>query len=310
MEKEIYDLTVIIPHYNMPDSLRRLLDSIGYDEKIQVIVVDDYSNTYLSELAACQAEYDYVDFAQTAEGKKGAGAARNTGLTHALGKWILFADSDDLFLGGWKDVIYRYIDSDYDLVYFKPYSLKEDGSASKRHEPYARLVDNYLSSAYGGEEKIRGRFTVPWSKMVRASLIRENSILFDEVFYSADVMFSAKAGCLAKKITANPASYYCIVDRDDSMSRTKSDEVYCQRLRIYCERERFIKAHMTKEQFRAYGGMCFLYSVAGALKKGYGWKTIRVMYILFREYRIPFAVFNYNKYFGRILSLTRKDGKG
>ena len=97
-----------------------------------------------------------------------------------IGKWILFADSDDLFLGGWKDVIYRYIDSDYDLVYFKPYSLKEDGSASKRHEPYARLVDNYLSSAYGGEEKIRGRFTVPWSKMVRASLIRENSILFDD----------------------------------------------------------------------------------------------------------------------------------
>ena len=39
------DITIIIPHYNSPDTLRRLLDSIGYDTRIQVVVVDDNSTT-------------------------------------------------------------------------------------------------------------------------------------------------------------------------------------------------------------------------------------------------------------------------
>ena len=70
-----------------------------------------------------------------------------------------------------------------------------------------------------------------------------------------------------------------------------------------------MKAHMTKEQFRAYGGMCFLYSVIDALRKGYGWKTVREMRKLFREYSIPFAIFNYNKYLDRIFSVSKKHDK-
>ena len=291
-----YDLTVIIPHFNAPGDLRLLLESIGVREEVQVIVVDDFSDQYLAELYECKAAFDHVLFLQTEKGKKGAGAARNTGLGRAEGEWLLFADCDDVFLPGWYEVISPYMESGCDLVYFAPVSKRRDGFGSNRHERYRKLIDGYLSSCYGGEERLRGRFSVPWSKLVRASLVFEHGIRFDEVFYSADVMFSAKVGYFAKTIAADTTPIYCIIDHDDSMSRTRSGEVYCRRQQIYCRRECFLRARLSREQFNAFGRMSFLYSAAEALRKGYGWKSVIEMAHIYRKYRIPFAVFNYRKY--------------
>lgn len=41
--KPIY--SIIIPHYNIPDLLQRLLDSIPQREDIEIIVVDDNSSS-------------------------------------------------------------------------------------------------------------------------------------------------------------------------------------------------------------------------------------------------------------------------
>lgn len=38
----------------------------------------------------------HIELFLTKEGR-GAGYARNTGLSHAKGKWIIFADADDFF---------------------------------------------------------------------------------------------------------------------------------------------------------------------------------------------------------------------
>ena len=294
------DLTVIIPHYNDPDALSRLLDSIGCHNSVQIIVVDDGSDRFLNELAACRIKYGHVLFLQTAPGKKGAGAARNTGLSQAAGRWLLFADSDDIFLADWLEVVSPYLASDYDAVYFAPVSEKRDGTPSKRHERYEKLVDNYLSFCYGGEEKLRGSFTAPWSKLIRASLIDKHRIQFDEVFYSADVMFSAKVGYYAEKITADKTPYYCIIEHDDSMSRTKTGDVYCKRLRIYCQRDAFFRMRWTKKQFNAYGGLCFVSSMKDVLKSGYDWRTVAAMWKIYKEYDIPFISVNYGKHADRI----------
>ena len=239
-------------------------------------------------------------FLQTEPGKKGAGAARNTGMRRALGKWLLFADADDLFLPAWYEVIGPYLESDFDVVCFSPVSRRRDGTESKRHERYARLVRNYLSSSYGGEEQLRGRFSAPWSKLIRTDLVTDHHIRFDEVFYSADVMFSAKVGYYAEKIAAVEEPFYCIVDHDDSMSRTKSDDVFCQRLYIYCERDRFFRERISKKQFAAYGGMSFLYSAKDAVRQGYGWKTIAEMGRVFRKYRIPFITVNFSRHIHKL----------
>ena len=64
-------------------------------------------------------------------------------------------------------------------------------------------------------------------------------ILINEIFYSADVMFSARVGYYAGKITAVDTPFYCIIEHEDSMSQNKSGEVFCGRLKTACKRELF-----------------------------------------------------------------------
>ncbi len=213
-------LSIIIPHYNMPDYLYRLLDSIGKHNDVQVVVVDDHSDQCRLEVSKCSVHYDHVLFLQTEPGRKGAGAARNTGLLRAEGTWLLFADADDFFLPGWYDIVSEYRNSDYDLVFFPPDGRKEDGTAAKRHLLYRELVEDCFSNRYGSEERLRFRFTVPWSKLIRAEVVINHEIRFDEIQYSNDVMFSAKSGYYAGKITADRRMIYCVTDHEGSLTIT------------------------------------------------------------------------------------------
>lgn len=87
--------SIIIPHHNIPDLLGRCLRSIPEREDVQVIVVDDNSpgnENYLRDIPELSRKN--VEFYITKDGL-GAGHARNVGLSHAIGKWLVFSDSDD-----------------------------------------------------------------------------------------------------------------------------------------------------------------------------------------------------------------------
>lgn len=72
--------SIIIPHYNIPDLLRRSLVSIPHREDVQIIVVDDHSSEQvLTELRVIEKDLPYVQFVYSEE-NKGGGHARNVGL--------------------------------------------------------------------------------------------------------------------------------------------------------------------------------------------------------------------------------------
>ena len=50
-------LSIIIPHYNNSDGLRRLLASIPSDPNIEVIVIDDHSNNQIELINSWKQEY-------------------------------------------------------------------------------------------------------------------------------------------------------------------------------------------------------------------------------------------------------------
>ena len=110
--------SIIIPHYNVPLLLNRCLKSIPNRPDVQVIVVDDLSpdrekyNEIIPELKRKNVELYVVDE------KKRGGHARNIGIEHAKGKWLLFADSDDYFNYCIDDIFDEYADTDYDCVFF------------------------------------------------------------------------------------------------------------------------------------------------------------------------------------------------
>ena len=210
--------SIIIPHKDIPDLLTRCLKSIPVSEDIQVIVVDDNSSdadTYLERYP--ELSRPYLEFVRTTKGG-GAGYARNVGLEHAKGKWLLFADADDFFVEDMYDIISSYIDSEADVIFFKKKSVLSENASIKadRCAYINQYIDQYLSD--GDEWPIRYNMYVPWGKMVRRELISKNNIRFDEVKYSNDVYFSLLVGYYAGTIEAINRVLYVVTSRSDSLT--------------------------------------------------------------------------------------------
>jgi glycosyltransferase involved in cell wall biosynthesis len=89
-------ISVVIPTYNRAHTLTRALDSVLIQTlpAAEVIVVDDGSADGTGELI--QRHYPGVRYLKRPNG--GVSRARNLGIAAALGDWIAFLDSDDVWL--------------------------------------------------------------------------------------------------------------------------------------------------------------------------------------------------------------------
>ena len=210
--------SIIIPHKDIPDLLMRCLRSIPVSEDIQVIVVDDNSadaDTYLKRYP--ELSRPYLEFIRTTKGG-GAGYARNVGLDYAKGKWLLFADADDFFVEGMKDIIFSHVNSMSDVIFFRKKNVSSsDISRELNKQGYLdRAMDTYFQTH--DEWPIRFCFSVPYCKMIKSNLVSQNNIRFDEVKYSNDCFFSVCVGYYAEMIEATNEILYYKTDRSDSLT--------------------------------------------------------------------------------------------
>lgn len=92
------DLTVIVPIYNVEKYLTACLNSIGRaigKLDAEVILVDDGSTDSSGKIAE-QYTQNHAQFHYYRKENGGLSSARNFGVSKATGKYIVFADSDDL----------------------------------------------------------------------------------------------------------------------------------------------------------------------------------------------------------------------
>jgi glycosyltransferase involved in cell wall biosynthesis len=93
-------VSVIIPAYNRKGFAERAIASAlaQTHQDLEVILVDDGSEDEIFTIAGSLAEADQRIRRLRHATRKGAQAARNTGIKAALGMWIAFLDSDDEWL--------------------------------------------------------------------------------------------------------------------------------------------------------------------------------------------------------------------
>ena len=233
--------SVIIPYRDTFDLLVKSIESIPDREDIQIIIVDNSSNPLsIKDLPKRQNSSIGLFFSDST---LGAGAARNEGLKHSNGRWILFLDADDYFLPNAFQVFDQYIESTSDIIYFEADSIKlHDGSKSSRHIPIHEYVQSYLQT--GNEDGLRYRFVNPIAKMMRAEFLIDSGITFDEVKASNDMMFSIRTGYAAQLIDANPAKVYMITEgeKNTSLTRTISKENQWSRFQVYIRQYHFMES--------------------------------------------------------------------
>lgn len=213
----MFNYTIIIPHKNSAELLEYCLSTIPVRDDVQVIVVDDNSDpnkvdfSHFPQWAGKNYEY-YL----TKEGK-GAGYARNVGLEHAKGKWLLFVDADDYFAPQVDAILSKYVDAEADIIFFRTKSVKlqDKQTPSSRADAFNNKINRYFKN--GDETELRVRFFSPWSKIILRKIIDDNHIRFEEICYSNDNLFAVSIGCVASKIKVVDEELYVLTEQNESL---------------------------------------------------------------------------------------------
>lgn len=214
----LFNYSIIIPHYNNAEDLQRCLDSIPERDDVQVIVVDDNSDTAkvdFEHFPGLGRKNTEVVFSKGENGK-GPGYARNLGIERSEGKWIVFSDSDDYFLQGFDEVLDTYRDSDAEIVFFK---CKKENVEHVMSEYFAvnDLIDE--SKKKGNADPIAYGFPCPWGKFIKKDFLSDNHIRFQQITGGDDVLFSIKIALNLKCYELSDCRLYCVVDRPGSLTR-------------------------------------------------------------------------------------------
>ena len=236
--------SVIIPHKNTPDLLQRCLDSIPIRDDVQVIVVDDNSDA---------DKVDFEHFPQwkgenyecylTKEGK-GGGYARNIGLQHAIGTWVLFSDADDYFTSDFQQALDEIIDDSPDITFFNATAVRSDDlSHSHRLDHLNQMHILYDKDPQKASLQFRFLFGEPWCKIIRRDLISKWKICFDEIPIHNDTLFSYMVGYYAKNIGVNHSIVYCVTDAPGTVSKNPAKEVHYIRTAVFAKKNQFLYEH-------------------------------------------------------------------
>lgn len=237
--------TIIIPHKNIPSLLKRCLDSIPYRPDIEIIVVDDNSNEEsIKELKKiCCPKFQII---YTSE-NKGAGYARNIGLKIAKGKWIIFADADDVFESSFDKILNSLSNDDLsDIVNFDVTSRN-----SETNEPNNEIekINYHCTDKKYIKNPISFKYVtlVPWGKIIRKDFIQRNNLSFEEVKYGNDLRFASLCDfhCRNRKII--PIVGYCWMYRQNSLWRQNNLEWAETRHRVLVENGLLMRSLGEKE---------------------------------------------------------------
>lgn len=233
--------TLIIPHYNIPSYLNRLLDSVPKRDDLQVIVVDDCSNKNLEILDKVKNEYNWIEWYDTGI-NGGGGKARNIGLKNAKGKYVLFADADDYFTEKFDDFLS--MDFTSDIVFFNCQGIYSD---SKRLSIRADHVNEYIRLYQKNREKgelyLKYLFGEPWGKLIKTEIIDSNNIKFDEIRIHNDTYFSYMVGWYTKTLEVYPEIVYMVTDREQSVSKNINWNNLEIRTKVFAKKTRFLYDH-------------------------------------------------------------------
>ena len=91
-------VSIIMPVYNVQEYIKTSLSNVVNQsyQNIEIIVVDDGSTDLTADLVKEQMQVD-TRIQYIYQEKKNAGVARNIGMMHAHGKYLMFLDGDDMF---------------------------------------------------------------------------------------------------------------------------------------------------------------------------------------------------------------------
>jgi glycosyltransferase involved in cell wall biosynthesis len=214
----------IVPAYNASSTIEKCLNSV-IDQSIrdwEAIVIDDGSIDDTYSKLCNYGNYDKRIHSYT-QVNSGPGVTRNNALKKAVGKYVIFLDSDD------------YIDNNY---------LSSVSDTINRENADVVVIDNYLETPNGKvlrienlskffgvtKEKLIGlQMTgkMPWGgcrKVVKKQLIVDNDIRYSVDVVGEEAIFSFLVFYFSRKISFVGKPIYHYVNQPGSQSQKGDDD--------------------------------------------------------------------------------------
>ena len=237
--------SIIIPHYNIPRLLLRCINSIPNRNDIEIIIIDDCSDSEYYEILCTEIAkmpHNIQIIKQKENG--GGGKARNIGLKSAQGKFVLFADADDFFNYCINDILNDYIDTKYDIIFFNANCIDNQTYTNLNKTNHLnQYIELWEKDPQTAELYLRYMFGEPWCKMIRRNLITANNIAFDETRIHNDTTFSYLAGFYAQYIYVDQRALYTYTIRKGSVSQNKEKWKYYTKFDVFGRSELFFIKH-------------------------------------------------------------------
>jgi len=188
MDRKIFSLIFIIPHYNNSKKLTRCVDSIIFHsrklDQVSIIIIDDYSTPaeklIIDKLkAAPKVNIIYLDYNQ------GVSNARNIGINYAINNLIShtsFIDCDDHLISDLQsDII-----TTHDLIVFESIETNDNyeeyyhygNNIIKKNETKISDLNTALQEYAVRPNKVMAVATC-WGKVYKLEIIKRHNLLFN-----------------------------------------------------------------------------------------------------------------------------------
>ncbi|HZV53739.1 MAG TPA: glycosyltransferase [Rhodocyclaceae bacterium] len=220
-------LSLVIPVYNVAPFLDRFLGSIVAQDLdgMEVIVVDDGSTDACPEiLARYAASCPRMRVIRQENG--GLSAARNTGIDHARGEYVAFADSDDFIEPGYyRDLLTLAQTHGLDMTHGNGLYHFEG-----RQADFPIYTDDLTTAVMAGREVLRKRLGektflhMVWLQLYRRDFIDRLGLRFVPGLIHEDVLWTTRAFMAAQRVAYAPTPGYHYRQRVRRLQPDQLDE--------------------------------------------------------------------------------------
>lgn len=199
-------VSVVIPVYNAETYIKECLESLlrqTYAD-FEIICVDDGSKDRSLDLLRAYEKQDKRISVLTQRNQY-AGVARNTGMTHAQGKYLLFLDADDFFR---EDMLERAVNEaerqKTEILVFDAGQF--DDRAQRMMDGSWRVLlrelfgDGVKSASELFEVIYQFTTPAPWNKLFLRAYVEQNRFRFQALPRTNDLLFTYSALSNAKRI--------------------------------------------------------------------------------------------------------------
>lgn len=209
------DVSIVLITFNDAKRLPKALRSLTRQtlSSLEIIVVDDASTDNTADVVAKAAAADArIRYVRLDQNSGGCSAPRNRGIVEAVGRWVMFCDSDDEYeRHAAKNLLLAAEAADADLGCGVVERVDARSGKHVRwredcHEAAVlESIDDRLALIYD---------TVSVNKIYRRSMLVEHGIRFPEGILYEDQLFTMEAFVRASRIAVIPQTvYFWNVDR-------------------------------------------------------------------------------------------------